>query len=483
MHYDGIFRDWIEPAAGFYDKESDRDGSFVWSTGDFLLRLARPFRYINFFMCYYGETGALKISYKDQILTELTLTRGWNRYSLDLEDEVQGELSFSLDPVIPVPDDSRELGLMIREVEGSNDSHRARSLSLMAGNKALNDREFIEGKATLDSYPQGLRITLENKCNIKPPCVYCEWDWVKSMETHDGVVSQDFLLSLEGFYHRASEIVDCSYGEPLLSSNLREIIESADRFGKQFSMTSNGLLLDRKRQDMFLGKNVMLYVSLDAASDRGYWKYRNEKFKTLIANLKEMCARKKDHGDLPTVIVSFILMRSNTSELLSFLNLMNEIGVDGVKIRSLYLEGKLKEEPVQRDGFVFDYRREILDISEIQELTGQARQSASELNLEFYDDLEFGPGEAVLGSPLCSEPWKTIYVMSRGIMPCCYAKTPFVMFSELDNDNLFHSLRDLWNAEEYRDMRSQLAKGVFPEFCQETPSCPIVRRSKDARAL
>ena len=80
-----------------------------------------------------------------------------------------------------------------------------------------------------------------------------------------------------------------------------------------------------------LGKNLMLYVSIDSATAAGYARYRNDRFDDVIANLTALCREKKAHDDLPRVFASFIAMRSNVHELPAFFALMREVGVDEIK--------------------------------------------------------------------------------------------------------------------------------------------------------
>ena len=40
----------------------------------------------------------------------------------------------------------------------------------------------VEGRTALDSTPPSLGIDLHGICNVKPPCVYCEWDHAKNLE-------------------------------------------------------------------------------------------------------------------------------------------------------------------------------------------------------------------------------------------------------------------------------------------------------------
>jgi hypothetical protein len=57
---------------------------------------------------------------------------------------------------------------------------------------------------------------------------------------------------------------------------------------------------------------------------RGYARYRNDRFDDIITNLRALCREKKSADNLPRVIVSFIVMRSNIDEIASVFALMRD---------------------------------------------------------------------------------------------------------------------------------------------------------------
>ena len=76
--------------------------------------------------------------------------------------------------------------------------------------------------------------------------------------------------------------------------------------------------------------------------------------------------------------------------------------------------------------------------------------------------------------PPCTEPWKSLYVLRRGVFPCCYGGSPVAPMDQY---------REAWNGPEIREIRAELVKGRFPDYCLRSPSCPIVQKSAEAGAL
>ena len=480
-----------EAVSGFHGIERDAQGAFVWSQGRFRLRVRRPARFAQFQLCYYGEAGTLGVRSPHGEMDRVKLCDGWHTCVVKLGEVAEGDtIEVEVDPPLHVEGDSRELGVMIRELELFDDPRRYEINVLRGSNLRLNHQEYMQGAPVLASLAPQLRITMEVRCNIpetSQACVYCAWDWAKGAERGAPAFSFDTLAQLGEIYHCASEVVDCSYGEPAMHRDFGRIVAQFDTDGKQFSFTSNGQLLGAKRRGEVLGKNAYLYVSLDSATAEGYARYRNDRFEDIITNLRALCREKKSADNLPRVIVSFIVMRSNVDEIAPFIALMREIGVDEVKFRALFLDNNIA--PVTLNGgYRFDYAEEVVSQEALTALSPSIRQSAAESEMPVYLEWDQLPESVhIPGGPLCSEPWKTLYLLSRGIMPCCYATEPLVSWNEQAGRPLEAFLKDVFNSPAYQEIRAALASGRLADYCLHTPSCPILKQMQqnglDAGAL
>jgi|GEM_PF-782825 MoaA/NifB/PqqE/SkfB family radical SAM enzyme len=476
--YAVIFKDSY-PQEGFYDPETDDLGPFVWAQKNFAVRPQRGRDLFLVRMCHLGHKGTLSLERGGKEIADVALAYGWNSYILDLTDANGGTVVFHVSSIVPVPGDARELGLMIREFAPLENKDLHEEIQQVSSNKVKNQREFENGKIRLYSHPPLLRVNIEDRCNLKPRCAYCEWEWVKRAEKY---CNAKFNLQMVGelgqFYNCAEEVVDCSYGEPLLNENFGSIVEAIHESGKHFELTSNAQLLGPEIRATLLGRPMYYYASVDAATSKGYRRYRNDKFQLVIDNLSALCREKREHNDLPKVFVSFIAMRSNLHEFPMFLDLMKRVGVDGVKLRSLDLHPNMESTLVDRNGIKFDYLQEILGMEQMDSFVERAKMMAEEKGLRCLLDSDFEEQQAAMGGPLCSEPWKTIYVLGRGIMPCCFARAPVARWSEQGTRSLEEFLDDVWNSAPYKEIRFDLASGRLSNFCFSQTSCPIVRRKK-----
>lgn len=462
---------------GLYPLEKDLSGSFRWSQASFVLKLNPPARHCALQLCYYGDSGKLDFYAGNEVVGTAKLHAGWQTCCVEMVREVTGAIDLTVSPIIPVETDTRELGVMIRRIEWFSSSDRFEELQRQIDNIALNHRERKRGQTELRSYPPRLRLTIEQKCNIYPRCVYCEWDWAKEKESQSGFgFSSKAFLELGSFFSNATEIVDCSYGEPFLNPNLPTILEELQRAGKRLEMTSNGQLMDPDQQRSVLGKDMILYVSLDTSNGDQYRHYRNEDFSKVVTHVRQLCRAKKTHGDLPTVVLSFIAMRSNSRGFGSFLDLARELDVDAVKVRALTTEGKMLPPSTDRAQMAFRYQDEVLDLPALREFTRSARRLAKDKGIRLFLDFEDFQSDREPDGPLCSEPWDSIYVLDRGVFPCCFGNQAVSTLDGVKSQNLSSRLRTVFNGPEYQEMRRLLARGELPAYCQREKSCPIVKQ-------
>jgi MoaA/NifB/PqqE/SkfB family radical SAM enzyme len=265
-------------------------------------------------------------------------------------------------------------------------------------------------------------------------------------------------------------------------------------------------------------------VSLDAATAETYARLRNDTFERILGNVRRLVEAKGGPGGFPKVFLVFMPMRANVSELEPFVRLCAELRVDRLVLRPLNttLGNDLKWE---RAGYVFDYEKEILPFDELVRVSGRAAALCRKYRVEFFDQLDFGgdledlfPSDYVKGSeetagppdregaesaskpvgsqvetpyprhsepevkpplgmekwPICTEPWKNLFILRRGVLPCSYGFQPI---AEMDG------FRGAWNSPLLQDIRRDLLQGKLHEYCLSSRSCPILRKFEKAHKL
>ena len=466
--------------AGFYPLEHDGEGPFWWTRPRFVLHRPQAQRYLALRL---GRAAAGRLNINNQSAIECEIAAGWHWYSIDLGSLHSEQIELDVDRYTPATHDSRELGVMLRRIVWHNDSARHRHMEQMRANAILNEEEYRAGAVIMRSYPPLLRITIATRCNIASaePCVYCSWKFVKDEEHGAPTYDLKFLEGLDRYLSVAKHVSDCSFGEPPMQAEFPQIVDRIADDSRIFSFTSNGTTLNRKTREALLGRNLTVYVSIDSATAAGFARYRDRSFDRIIANLRALCRDKKLHRNLPHVTASFLVMQSNQHEVCDFIALMHSVGVDRVKLASLHreacmdLDGTIK----QRDDFVFDYEKEVMALAELDAIADEAQAAADELGISLYLDWRgFSANHGPIGKqPLCSEPWKSLYVLNRGVFPCCFGRKPIARWKERGNRSPQEFIEDARNGPALQEIRRALASGTFPAYCRSSGSCPIVRKA------
>jgi len=347
-------------------------------------------------------------------------------------------------------------------------------------NLALNESEIRKGVSILHSKPIFFNLDLIGVCNMQPRCAMC-YEIDSSARRHFGITISD-ILNFGEFFEKAGSLINCSIGEPLMHRDIVELIRIIDSRGKEIGLNTNGLGLTRDLSDRLLEypEALNFLVSLDAASRVTYEKIRGKCFERVIENVSYFCARrkrvnyKKDGQLYPRIGFCFMPMKINKNEILSFVKLAAEIGVDRVELRCLNKTDK--DIIIERDNFVFNYNEQMLSKDELDEVEALASAAARKHNVVLecqYRSERIGfdfflPAEFRNTKLKCILPWRFILPYKNGeTTGCCYMNKSL-------GDWRKHGLEKLWNGHRMRKMREELAAGELSRECLDYKHCPLV---------
>lgn len=521
---------------GFYEEERDDTQEFRWMAGRARLTFApdpEP-RFLEFWA--FSEFHDLS----QRLETDLgagpfALVHGWSPISLEVPALAdRAELAASkLFPRAYYPADTRALAVRVRAPRLHKDPERHEAVRRQCENAVRNVSETLAARTSLDSTPTSLGIDMYGVCNVKPPCVYCEWDYNKELEGDHVTApfSRDTLHEWGPFFDNAVSLVNCSIGEPFMMKNIDDLLDAFGNTGKLLEMTTNGQILTDRNIQKLVGRPILLYISLDAATPLTYSRLRNDAFERILGNLRRLIAAKKDRGGFPKVHLVFMPMRCNVHELDGFVRLSADLGVDRMILRPLNYSPAAALN-WDRAGYRFEYQKELLPFEELVRVSGRAARLARELGVELSDQMDFGGGmrelfqeefdkgasevampdlaaaqapapaaSALLVAatpadpaptaepagqsmplpslggdrlPACLEPWKSLYILRRGVLPCCYGGRPIAPME---------GYREAWNGPLMQEIRAELLAGRFHDYCLASPACPIVRKAAESHAL
>ena len=554
-----------EPVAfgpGFFQEEANGLDRFRWmgQAGSLTFSPSNEPRYLELWILSEFLDLSQELACTSDTQTErYNLVAGWAPLSVPIEPGA-ARLDLQINKVFPnayYPSDNRTLAARMRPPLLHQDPVRDAHIRRQYHNCVDNVREMLDRHTTLDSTPITLGIDLYGVCNVKPPCVYCEWDHSKDLEGAfvDAPFTPETLREWGPFFDNSVNLVNCSIGEPFMMKEFDDLLDAFGNSRKVLEMTTNGQILTDQNIQKLLGRTIDLYVSLDAGTPETYAKLRNDRFDGILHNLRRLIAAKGGPGHQPHVHLVFMPMRVNVHELESFIRICADLRVDRMILRPLNNSPSVSLD-FDRAGYRFEYQKELLPFDELVRVSGRAAQLCQDYGVELADQMDFGgamgeqferlfeegrqsvqplassssaapsvvssdelavpdaaPASAEhdalahrssnndapahrssngssnngapetseplpsLGAeqrPACTEPWKSLYVLRRGVFPCCYGGSPVAPMDQY---------REAWNGPEIREIRAELVKGRFPDYCLRSPSCPIVQKSAEAGAL
>ena len=533
---------------GFYEAERDDAGIFHWMRRKGRLEFeARPAdRYLEMSVCSeFRDRSQILTATSGSEPTAVGLVRGWMPLSLAVPAGAS-HVDLSVNKAFPrayYPDDHRTLAVRLRQPRLHEDPERHAHVCRQQRNAEANLEELLEGRVALASTPPSLGIDLHGACNVKPPCVYCEWDVNKAFEAEnvDAPFTIETLAEWGEFFDNSVSLVNCSIGEPFMMRNFDDLLDVFGDRGKVLETTTNGQILTERNIQKLLGRQIDLYVSLDAATPLTYARLRNDTFDKILRNLRRLIEAKGGPGHLPRLHLVFMPMKANVHELDAFIELCADLRVDRMVLRPLNYSDSIDLD-WEREGYRYQYKNELLPFDELVRVSGRAAELCRRLGVDLADQMDFGssmeslfaegydegrqsatdaepppatpveperegavdsaatdeptglatPAVAIdpdehgtdqpsaipsLGDermPACTEPWKSLYILRRGVFPCCYGGVPIAPMDDY---------RDAWNSTEMQDIRRELLAGRFHEYCIRSPACPIVRKSQQASEL
>ncbi|MEW5693719.1 MAG: radical SAM protein [Candidatus Hydrogenedentota bacterium] len=306
---------------------------------------------------------------------------------------------------------------------------------------------IYKGETILKSKPYIANIDIGNVCNYK--CRFCPTgEGRRGRETiimsYDRFKDIFFRLHYDYFLILYLHI----WGEPLLNNDLGKIIRLIKEKNVFCGFSTNLSLMTYEKAFEIVESGLdFMVLSLDAATEESYRKFRTGTFENVIRGLEYLIkARGKLKKSKPYLEWQFILFEHNRSELEMAKRLSVEYGVDNFTVLEPYVEDKTWIPLGKQDKSVYK-----------------------------HSSLRF-----------CKRPWTHIAIQSDGgVSPCCwvyYKKDDFGNILDKDFDGI-------WNGGQYISAREILLnkdgtgiKNVC-HLCSKTNVSPFASlRDKDGNA-
>lgn len=333
-------------------------------------------------------------------------------------------------------------------------------------------------------------IEVTNKCNLN--CSTCMRNvWEAKFGNMTERTFERILAGLEDFSE--AEIFFGGYGEPLSHPNILRMVERAKAQGHRVSLITNGILLTERVIEKLIDLHLdMLWVSLDGASPECYADVRlGDALPVVLENLKRLQTKKyfkfggSNWSDHPKLGIAFVAMRRNIHDLSEVIRLGSRLGAVEFSISNVLAHNReLLEENL--------YMRSLDMVvgQEIRPTVHMPLMDVSPQTMKALADVMKGMNRLELTGSLLNGNTDQCPFVERGSMsirwdgkvspclPLLYTHTHYLDERKRTSREYFvgdvgvDNLSEIWNKQEYRDLRKRLQDFDFSP-CAFCNSCEM----------
>jgi radical SAM protein with 4Fe4S-binding SPASM domain len=182
-----------------------------------------------------------------------------------------------------------------------------------------------------DAAPIHLIIENTSKCNLYCPMCPRELGYLPP----EDLSLELFKTTLDRLAGRTELVIPWGAGEPLLNSDLYEMIRHAKARGMHSVVSTNATLLneDRSRQIIDSGLDILI-IAFDGTTPEVYEKYRKgADFNKVRSNILRFLEVKNELKAPVFTILQMVRMRENCHQVRDFQQMWNLPGVDDIRIK------------------------------------------------------------------------------------------------------------------------------------------------------
>jgi anaerobic magnesium-protoporphyrin IX monomethyl ester cyclase len=345
----------------------------------------------------------------------------------------------------------------------------------------------IERRTEVLNTPLEIFLETANSCNLN--CVFCAIRGKTPRPSGPSSIMQpDVMGKVEPFLPGMASISLHGFGEPLLNRYLIPAASEAMDYKAQVDFFTNGMLLSEQNIKALVYKQVPYFtISISTADPVQYESlYERGKFERLSRNLRMLLEEKERQGkQLPHVTFNTIAMRDTLPRLPELVLFAAEHGVKSIELKPLVVYDSMPEMNVQR--IIYDAGRDRPVLDKAQEL---AERCDIRLSTWIYEDtgreencnktLQARIPQQWSADKPCPLVFRTMYVRVDGqVKPCCfYANTNDWFLGDLTKQ----SAEEIWNGENFRELRQQHLDGKIPPGCAHCFKFRLAPPSDSSRA-
>lgn len=299
--------------------------------------------------------------------------------------------------------------------------------------KALSKVAINLGSPVAFSMPFQVLIETTNRCNLR--CPLCPVGDKRMTRKREDMDIETYKTAIDQISFFSPILTLCNFGETFLYPHLLEACRYAKRKGFRIEMTTNCQAFPK--DEAFFVELVKagvdyIKVALDGVDEESLTKYRKgASFARAVNGIRNLVeARKKLKSKTPRIPLQFILMKHNEDQVERIKLLGQELGVDEVLIKSLFIDVELDNAAELANTFLSKYAFNRIKIDDNGKLS-----------------------EADYYSNRCPLIYETSVILVNGdVAACCHDYNGVFILGNV----MQSSFKKIWNGEKYRDLRRQI---------------------------
>ncbi|MDI6591486.1 MAG: radical SAM protein [Patescibacteria group bacterium] len=320
-------------------------------------------------------------------------------------------------------------------------------------NRYFNNIEIILGRLRLLSGPQDAQIEPTNRCNQR--CIMCPR--TDKLDVPIGDLSFDDFKKILNKLPTIRNLQLNGLGEPLLNSQLPEMISYASSKGISVSINSNCALINQSLAEKLINSGLrLLKISMDSSDPEVYRVIRGASIERTLEGIKILVKKRKEKkANLPRIWFNSIIMKQNYKEMPDILRLAENLEIDFIRFKPVDIFDLYQD----RDLLVEqnELKKTITKTLELTKNTN-VKHNLNELLEDF--NVYYRPKEKIP----CYSPWRELYIQYYGgVRLCCE------FYSRKDDigNILEEDFQKIWNGSRMRGIRKEFKKGnTFFPVCQ-----------------
>jgi len=337
------------------------------------------------------------------------------------------------------------------------------------------DYRFMNGYSFL---PDTIRIDLTYRCNLR--CKICfefgeDVNELIKEEKPEKIKELPFgnLISFIEEVRSFKPTLYLSGGEPLIYTNILELIECIKEKNLYCLINTNGILLKEFAQALVDLSVDKLVISIDGPED-AHNLNRGKTFNKIIEGIKYLNSQKRIRKTIfPLIRINSLITPFNSEHLMDMVNIAEELEAESLsfqhpmfaneQMRKSYVEGKRDKAINGINILGFTYEGSI-NIGAILDQAKIIESKKSKLTIYFYPSIKLGDLHYYYNNldyefkKVCYTPWRKVMVTPTGeIGPCVHYP-----LGNITRDRF----KTLWNSPGYRAFRNAIKKNGLFSGCE-----------------